>query len=179
MDKKKAMPIGRQGFTLIEILIVIAIIGILAGAILVSLNSSQKKSNGAAFKKTLSSLKAGIALCCAEPTNRLRTTAGMIMCKNSGGVDVGTSKLPTASELSTDPTYPLFAYSIPSISGINMNCASNEPTIQVAVRNIKNKQCGFNVGNGNGAYRISPTRIQHYWNTPPPATWRIGFPAGC
>ncbi len=42
--KKNAMPVGRQGFTLIEMLIVIAIIGLLSGIIIASANSARQKS---------------------------------------------------------------------------------------------------------------------------------------
>lgn len=48
---------NRQGFTLIEILVVIAIIGILSSVVLGSLNSAREKGADGAVKSNLSSVK--------------------------------------------------------------------------------------------------------------------------
>jgi prepilin-type N-terminal cleavage/methylation domain-containing protein len=46
----------KKGFTLIEILVVIAIIGLLSSVVLASLDDSKDKAKGTAFRNTLKSL---------------------------------------------------------------------------------------------------------------------------
>jgi len=58
----------KRGFTLIEILIVVAIIAILAGAILVSINNSRKKAQ-------LNSVKSSVR----------SALPAIVSCKDSGG----------------------------------------------------------------------------------------------
>jgi len=42
--KEKAMPAGRQGFTLVELLIIIAVIGLLAGMVVISMKNVKAKA---------------------------------------------------------------------------------------------------------------------------------------
>lgn len=58
------MILKRRGFTFIEVLIVIAIVGVLASIVLASLSSAQVRARDASFKSTASSIQPGIIVCC-------------------------------------------------------------------------------------------------------------------
>lgn len=50
------MKMNKKGFTLVELLVVVSIIGILAGIVLVSLNSGRERTRRASLQSTLSSI---------------------------------------------------------------------------------------------------------------------------
>ncbi len=107
---------NKRAFTLIELLIVIAIIGILASVVLVSLNSARNKANAASAKATISSLGPAVAVCCDNPANTFNTVIGGDVCSTAVG-----SVLPTAAQLkSTNVTYAQVA-----------NCQATTPSITV------------------------------------------------
>ncbi|MDP1884723.1 MAG: type II secretion system protein [Candidatus Moranbacteria bacterium] len=152
---------SKKGFTLIELLIVVAIIGILSSVILVSLNSARNKSNGSAFKSSMSSIKGAIALCCATPTNTLRAYNGTSAYSTTVGkvcsdVAVG-SYYPKNIDMKANSVVYGFA------NNINRRC-NGTARLRVTVAGSKNPYC-------DGTYYVTSSDIKFGTIT--------GFPAGC
>ncbi|MDZ4385466.1 MAG: type II secretion system protein [Candidatus Moranbacteria bacterium] len=169
---------SRRGFTLIELLIVIAIIGILSSVILVSLTSSRKRSAGAAFKTTMSTLKGAVALCCADSTNVLRTvttaTGTQTVCVTSTGTAVGTSYLPTATELNLGTGTASYAGNI-----VGYRCSNANPILRVRVANdSKNPACSITATSAI-YYYVGANDISYGMTATPTAASIKGFPPGC
>jgi len=47
LNKKRSLPASRQGFTLVELLVVIAVIGLLSGMVVISITQAKAKSRDA------------------------------------------------------------------------------------------------------------------------------------
>lgn len=54
----------RKGFSIIEILVIVAIIGILASVVLIKIIDAKAKARDADFKNLASSINSAILMCC-------------------------------------------------------------------------------------------------------------------
>jgi prepilin-type N-terminal cleavage/methylation domain-containing protein len=89
----KLSRILERGFTLIEILVAIAIIGLLSAIIIVSLNNSRKEARDAKRKSEIVQIRTAIQMYALNnggvfPT---RTTSGCSFTDNTGGICLGHS----------------------------------------------------------------------------------------
>jgi prepilin-type N-terminal cleavage/methylation domain-containing protein len=67
---------NKKGFTLVELLIVVAIIGILAAIVIVSLNSARDRTRVASLQSTMASIVTLAALCVNDGGNVVDPTNG-------------------------------------------------------------------------------------------------------
>ena len=68
MLNKKAKSNSRRGFTVIELLVIVAIIGILRTVILVTLSVARTRAKDNSFKTTAHSIQTALTSCCITPT---------------------------------------------------------------------------------------------------------------
>jgi prepilin-type N-terminal cleavage/methylation domain-containing protein len=66
MNKKKNQPAGRQGFTLLELLVVIGIIGVLVSLATVAYTSAQRKSRDSRRQTDMRSIQSALEVYYAE-----------------------------------------------------------------------------------------------------------------
>lgn len=64
MSNKKIISGSKQAFTLIELLIIVAIIGVLASVIIISLNVARNRAKDNSFKTVVRSVQTGLVSCC-------------------------------------------------------------------------------------------------------------------
>jgi prepilin-type N-terminal cleavage/methylation domain-containing protein len=78
---------NKKAFTLIELLIVIAIIGILASVILVSMSIIRNRAKDNSFKTTAKSAQNGLVSCCIGMSTLISyvtNTTGDVICSSGG-----------------------------------------------------------------------------------------------
>ncbi|GEM_PF-443205 len=90
IENKKAMPTGKQGFTLVELLLAIAILVMLSGAILVSISSQREKARTTRMLSEVSAVMQPIYMCLADGGNIISPNA------TSGGPAVSICSLSVA-----------------------------------------------------------------------------------
>ncbi len=73
-----------RGFTLVELLLVMAIIGILAGVIMIGMSTSRKRAKVTATLKTANNITAELAHCYLNNNNVNVANAGDKICSGAG-----------------------------------------------------------------------------------------------
>lgn len=120
------METKRKGFTLIELMIVIAIIGILASIVLVSMSNTRTNATIGAYKSSLGSLQPAIGLCCTTSTNTLQTVAGGQVCSPSTN-----ALLPTSTDIKADSV----------VYSVTVQCDGVIPTLNVTPTGLPRAAC--------------------------------------
>jgi prepilin-type N-terminal cleavage/methylation domain-containing protein len=131
---KKSKVLMKNGFTLIEMLITITIVGILAAVAIASMYTSRAKSNYASFKTTVASIKPQ-ALFCVNSSKSLNTpvTPNVTeICNLTTGADAVWPNLPTActdagySGITSNPAIGTFSFTATCVTGsCAMTCTNN------------------------------------------------------
>jgi prepilin-type N-terminal cleavage/methylation domain-containing protein len=85
MLKRKIMPNSRRAFTLIELLIIVAIMAVLLSVIIVTLNIARTRAKDSAFKTTANNIQTAITSCCISSATLFPIAPGVIIC--SSGVE--------------------------------------------------------------------------------------------
>jgi len=84
MKKTGNKIISKKGFTLIEMLMVVAIIGILSSVVMVSMSGGREKANRASAITTLSSVLSELVICQDDNGNLNAYSAGAPICTAAG-----------------------------------------------------------------------------------------------
>ncbi|MDA3815077.1 MAG: prepilin-type N-terminal cleavage/methylation domain-containing protein [Patescibacteria group bacterium] len=81
---KKVIPNGRQGFTLLEILVIIVIIGLLAGAIIVSMAGIRENAEKKSLMRTMGTIVRAAGAC--DEVNYTGSPQGSPICNTGTGI---------------------------------------------------------------------------------------------
>ena len=116
-----------KGFTLIEHLVVIAIIGILSTIAMTSLNGARKKAKDAAFKSAAASVVPAAVMCCDSGGTLQGTEESAICSPDFAGAFPATTSIGTIVDDSTvqcDASSGTFSLTFTAPSGGNCNSAT-------------------------------------------------------
>ena len=82
---------NKKGFTLVELLLVMAIIGILAGIIFISIGSTRKRARITTFKEAMKNLAVAATQCIDAGGEIAGKKAGDSLCSdgNNGNIEIG------------------------------------------------------------------------------------------
>ncbi len=92
INNKRACLPARQGFTLVELLLVMAIIGILAGVIFMAISPARKRARVTNFKEQVNSINTAATLCVDGGGTIVAAAPGGDMCSSDGNQTVPTIK---------------------------------------------------------------------------------------
>ena len=84
MFNRKSVFRNSNGFTVIEILIIVLIIALLASIILTSLIMAKNRAKDASFRSTAKSVQTALVSCCINPGAALGNTTGGLICVGGG-----------------------------------------------------------------------------------------------
>jgi prepilin-type N-terminal cleavage/methylation domain-containing protein len=104
---------NKKGFTLVELLLVMAIIGILAGIIFISIGSTRKRARITTFKEAMKNLAVASTQCVDAGGEIAGRAAKDALCDDSGGTTIDIGNIPEIKEcngtndtISINPTTP-------------------------------------------------------------------------
>ena len=124
MNKQKSKALcSSRGFTIIELIVVIAIIAVLAGIVMINVAGYITKSKDAAIRSDLSNIALGMGACYAE-TGTYVSCSGSTHVQQNLLTDIATKNGGTAPTFGT-PTASAYCVSAKWASSASTTCVSS------------------------------------------------------